>query len=121
MLLFYIKLSPSIFLQLLPITAAAADQKKLYNLVDSWLGRAKERSLPDHQSASDLAASFSTFFHEKVDTTNEALASERSIIDRNSVLKSDPFLQAWSETDIFTRFAPVTMDDVFKVIMSSPA
>ncbi len=37
------------------------------------------------------------------------------------MLKSDPFLQVWSETDIFTDFTPVSMDDVFRVIMGSPA
>jgi len=68
-------------------------QKKLYKLVDSWLGREKEkeRSLHYHESASNLASSFSSFFHDKVETISTTLAIERSTIDPDLVLKLDPF------------------------------
>jgi hypothetical protein len=37
------------------IADCAGDQKKLYNIVNSWLGRSRERSLPTHQFPTDLA------------------------------------------------------------------
>lgn len=63
----------------------------------------------------ELAASFSTFFHDKILAIKTTLVSERSNIDPTQVLRSDPFLQMWSETDLLSQFRPVTNDEVLHV------
>ena len=44
------------------ISESSGDQKKLYKVVDSWLSREQERSLPSQQSPIVLAETFSSFF-----------------------------------------------------------
>ena len=73
------------------IADCAGDQKKLYKIVDSWLGRSKERSLPTHQFPTDLANTFSSFFCDKVDAIKEELVRSRADIDPTSVIGSISF------------------------------
>ncbi len=49
------------------------NQKPLYQLVYSLMGRPKQLSLPKHTSSSDLAVTFNEFFSSKISKLREGL------------------------------------------------
>ncbi len=102
------------------IADCAGDQKKLYKIVDSWLGRSRERSLPTHQFPSDLANTFSSFFCNKADDIKDELIRSRADIDPTSVIGSISFLDTRTYADLLTEFTFVSTEDVSWAITASP-
>ncbi len=102
------------------IDGCAGDQKKLYKIVDSWLGRSKERSLPTHQFPTDLANTFSSFFCVKVDAIKEELVRSRVDIDPTSVIGSISFMDTRNDADLLTEFSIVGMEELSRAIPASP-
>jgi hypothetical protein len=102
------------------VADCGGDQRKLYRLVDSWLGREKACVLPEEKSATDLANRFAAFFNDKVEKIKTTLLAERERIDPKWVLGADRFLDKWSEADCFNDFRMVGCDEVRKFIMNSP-
>jgi hypothetical protein len=104
------------------IADCAGDQKKLYKIVDSWLGRSRERSLPTHNFPfpSDLANTFSSFFCDKVDVIEDELIRSRADIDPTCVIGSISFLDTRTDADLLTEFSFVSMEDVSRAITASP-
>ena len=100
------------------IADCSGDQKKLYKIVDSWLGRSKERSLPTHQSPDNLANAFSSFYSDKVDAIKAELIGSRAKIDPNSVIGSIHFLDTRTDSDLLTEFSIVSMEEVHRVIVA---
>jgi len=103
------------------IADCRGDQRSLYRIVDSWMGRAKQRCLPGHKSAASLANIFSTFYHKKVEDIKAGLLSARASIDLNQAFESDYFLSKWTEEDLLTEFSPITVEEIYEAIMASPA
>ncbi|XP_046642630.1 uncharacterized protein LOC124327678 [Daphnia pulicaria] len=102
------------------IADCSGDQKKLYKIVDSWLGRSKERSLPTHQSSAKLANAFSSFYSDKVDAIKDELIGSRARIDPTSVIGSVHFLDTRTDSDLLTEFSIVSIEEVHRVIVASP-
>ena len=102
------------------IADCSGDQKKLYKIVDSWLGRSKERLLPTHQSSADLANAFSSFYSDKVDAIKDDLIGSRARIDPTSVIGSVHFLDTRTDSDLLTEFSIVSIEEVHRVIVASP-
>ena len=103
------------------IADCSGDQKKLYKVVDSWLSRKQERSLPSHQSPAALAESFSSFYREKVEAIKAELIGARAHLVPSEVDTSSTFLDNHTVDDLFTEFSAVTVDDVRRVIIASPS
>ena len=57
------------------------DQRKLYRLVDSWLGRGKERCLLTHRDAEELAKNLNCFLSNEVGPIKPSIVGERNNID----------------------------------------
>jgi hypothetical protein len=102
------------------VADCGGDQRKLFSLVDFWLGRERARVLPDGKSATDLANRFAAFFNEKVEKIKTTLLAERERMDSKWMLGADCFLDEWSEADCFNDFRMVGCDEVRKFIMDSP-
>ncbi len=102
------------------VAECSGDQKKLYKVVDSWLSRKQERSLPSHQSPIVLAETFSSLFRDKVEKIRAELVDARAHLDYSEVNTSTAFLDTHTEDDLFTEFSIVTVEDVHRVITASP-
>jgi hypothetical protein len=102
------------------VADCGGDQRKLFRLVDSWLGRERARVLPEGKSATDLANRFAAFFNEKVEKIKTKLFAERERMDSKWVLGDDCFLDEWREADCFNDFRMVGCDEVRKFIMDFP-
>jgi hypothetical protein len=79
------------------VADCGGEQRKLYRLVDSWLGRERARVLPERKSAAELTNRFAAFFNDKVERIMTTLLAEREKIDYKWVLGADCFLDEWSE------------------------
>ena len=94
--------------------------QKLFKIVDSWLGRSKERSLPTHQSSANLANAFSSFYSDKVYAIKDDLIGSRARIDPTSVIGSVHFLDTRTDSDLLTEFSIVGMEELSRAITASP-
>ena len=98
------------------ITQCEGDQKKLFGIVDSLLGRGKPKQLPTRLGPLELAHAFNDFFVSKISTIRENLeVLEPSTSDISFDLSAclHPSLQTMSE------FSPCSDEEVKKLIINS--
>ena len=55
------------------VSENSTDPKSLFKMIDNLLNRKKKSPLPDHSSASELAASFNIYFIDKVTVIHQSL------------------------------------------------
>lgn len=91
----------------------APSPKALFGVIDKLLHRKRPTPLPEHQSATDLANRFSTFFHTKI-------ADIHKYLDELSITAT-PTLPARPRTSDLVQFSAVSEQDIMKLIRKSPA
>jgi hypothetical protein len=104
------------------VSECGSNQKPLYQLVYSLMGRPKQLSLPKHTSSSDLAVTFNEFFSSKISKLREGL----DILADGLPPDSPPppeclFSTLHSEADLINGFLLVTTAMVCDIIRVSPA
>lgn len=81
------------------------DQKKLYKVVNSLLGREKPKMLPSASSDGDLAEQFNSFFTSKIDTIRhrlqelEVTTNDLTIHDLETLLKKGTTITEFMQTN----------------------
>ena len=100
------------------ITDCSGDQKKLYEVADTWLSRKQERSLPSHQSSIVLAETFSSFYRGKVEAIRAELTDARAYLNPSGVEPPAAFLDTHTVDDLFTEFFIVSVEEVHRVIIA---
>jgi len=73
------------------VTECRGNQRRLFTLVDDWLGKPKTTLLPTSSSNLDLANKFSSFFSDKVERIKADLDSTRASIDPALVVEAPAF------------------------------
>jgi hypothetical protein len=94
------------------IQSNETDQKALFCLVDKLLHRKNSTVLPKHDSIDELTEKFSSFFIEKIELIRKSLQG----IEENNVKMGD-----CTASTTLSHFEPATMEEVKKIIMSSPS
>jgi len=94
------------------LITSGSDQKAIYKTANFLLGRSRSTVLPEHESSKELANRFGAFFTEKIVKIRQNLTSSDGI-HTNDIPDEHDIPQ-------LTEFAPVTEEDVRKVIAKSP-
>jgi hypothetical protein len=99
------------------ITDCGSDHKALFRVINELLHTNDQTALPQHTSLKDLLECFSEFFHAKIAKIRDTLDSHTELTadGLNSVLPIDDPIPA-----IFSEFAPLSEEEVKKIISSSP-
>lgn len=104
------------------VSESGSNQKPLYQLVYSLMGRPKQLSLPKHTSSSDLAVAFNEFFSSKISKLREGLDKLADGLPPDSPPPREClFSTLHSETDLMNGFLLVSTAMVCDIIRVSPA
>ena len=93
----------------------SSDPKSLFNLIDNLLNRKKKSPLPDHSSASELAASFNTYFIDKVTVIHQSLEEGNQTQNISAVVIEESRYQIG-----LRNFKNISEEDVLKFIKKCP-
>jgi hypothetical protein len=90
----------------------AKDSKKLFKILNSLLGKSKQKALPEHSNLTELLDRFSDYFISKVSDIRSSISqvahpTSSSNVDQPTTCRLDTFM-------------PTTNDEVKKIITSSP-
>ncbi len=97
------------------IEESGGNQKSLFKVTNSLLGKNQETPLPPHETVTCLVNEFNDFFIRKIDTLRDKLDSTQS--DGNDFSSEDHGINF---TPLST-FKPVSEDEVRKIITNSPS
>jgi len=92
------------------ITQSGRDMKAIHGVMNDILQRTKELKLPTHTSSSALANDFASFFKCKIDKIRAQLPDVMDSV----VFPLPPCTSSW------TRFDPVTDEEIHRIIAKSP-
>jgi hypothetical protein len=93
------------------------DQKRLFKLTNSLLGNTNTVVLPSHQSETELANTFGSYFLGKIETIRTNLSKANK--DRGDV---DPFIADTPfDGNPLTAFTAASIDEVRKIILKAPS
>ena len=92
------------------------DQRKLFQIVDKLLGRAKTSILPHYTTASILAETFNNFFITKISKIRCDLSDMESSIN---TLQCPPVESLIATPPALFSFRPTTIDEIVSVIKKS--
>ena len=99
------------------IQSCDGDQRKLYKVVDTLLGRSKPATLPSADSNQALAESFNTFFTSKIATIRQKLSDLEPTTGQLSFESFDQ-IQKPAESSI-SDFNETTIDEVTSIVKRS--
>ena len=105
--------SKSVILQK-KISDCNGDQKKLFKIVDTLLGRNKEATLPKYDSPLTMAPVMNTFFIDKIDNIRAEFPLLEANLPSYSFLSMDSIM-SMCPTGLY-HFDPVTDTELFKII-----
>ena len=95
------------------IDESSNSQSQLFKCVNELFGRRKCSALPTHDNVKELCDRMAEFFSQKIKAIHEGLAD---LQDESIRLEPD---EQFSSPDCFTDFAPVTEEEVGKIIRGS--
>jgi hypothetical protein len=104
-------------------SSSSNNVKLLWSNLNFSLGRSKDRLLPEHQDNHQLACEFNAFFKEKVAQIKDELlsATESSSQIHSNTSSSNTSVPPQSNgSSTFVSFAPVSENEVKKIIMNCP-
>lgn len=96
------------------ITESSGDQKKLFKIVDSLLGRKGPMMLPEYDCPITLASTFNTFFIDKINKIRAEFPLLEHNLEPYSFGSMDSILPRCSI--MLDKFLPVTKDELLKII-----
>ena len=94
------------------ISDCNGDQKKLFKIVDTLLGRNKEATLPKYDSPLTMASVMNTFFIDKIDNIRPEFPLLEANLPSYSFLSMDSIMSR-CPTGLY-HFEPVTDTELFK-------
>ena len=94
---------------------ASASHSTLFQYINSLLNRSQSSSLPDHDSAEELANRFSNFFKEKIDK----IRSNLEIFQQSHNIRRLPEVPLVSESQLLSKFKQASEEEIMKIIRSS--
>ena len=98
------------------INQCEGDQKKLFKIVDSLLGRGKSTKLPTSSSSFELAEKFNSFFSVKIYKIRENLDDMKDSVDN---LSFDISSSLHSSHEKVSEFAPASEEEIQKIILNA--
>ena len=96
------------------IVDSKGDQKQLFKIVETLLGRTKEIVLPEYQDPASLASRFIMFFMDKIDKIRLEFPLLESNLPSYSFESMDSILPTC--TTVFDKFALVSKEELIKII-----
>ena len=96
------------------IVDSKGDQKQLFKIVETLLGRTKQIVLPETQDPASLASRFNMFFIDKIDKIRLEFPLLESNVPSYSFESMDSILP--SCTTVFDKFALVSKEEPIKII-----
>ena len=105
--------SKSVILQK-KISDCNGDQKKLFKIVDTLLGRNKEATLPKYDSPLTMASVMNNFFIDKIDNIRAEFPLLEANLPSYSFLSMD-YIMSICPTSLY-HFDPVTDIELLKII-----
>ena len=97
------------------VSENSSDPKSLFKMIDNLLNRKKKSPLPDHSSASELAASFNTYFIDKVTVIHQSLEEGNQTQNISAVVNEESRYQIG-----LRNFKKISEEDVLKFIKNVP-
>jgi len=94
------------------ISSSRTNPRQLWKTVNKLLHRTSAPPLPSSNSLSNLAQSFATFFSNKINKLHTTLLSNRTCVS--------PHLPPPVTPPNFSSLAPITVDEVSKLLSQSP-
>jgi hypothetical protein len=91
------------------IANCAGDQKKLYEIVDKLMCKAKTNPLPEYKNLPDILDKFGNFFDNKIKNL-------RSDLDKK-ICTSNPHEYEKHCLNILSDFTPCTEEEIKKIIL----
>ena len=96
------------------VTDCNGDQKKLFKIIDSLLGRKKQQVLPEYSCALSLASVINTFFLDKISMIRADFALLEPTLKPYSFDSIDSILPHCTAN--FDHFVPLTSVELLKII-----
>ena len=96
------------------VSENSSDPKSLFKMIDNLLNRKKKSPLPDHSSASELAASFNTYFIDKVTVIDQSLEEGNQTQNISAVVIEESRYQIG-----LRNFKNILEEDVLKFIKNA--
>ena len=90
------------------------DQKQLFKIVETLLGRTKEIVLPEYQDPASLASRFDMFFVDKIDKIRLEFSLLESNLPPYYFESTDSILPTC--TTVFNKFALVSKEELIKIM-----
>jgi hypothetical protein len=99
------------------IVSCGRDQKQLSRITKNLMGDSGEVTLPSYDSKADLAESFIEFFSSKIANIRSSITSDTDRQPPEDLCANETLFTGQPLTD----FAPVSTDEVRKILMKAPA
>ena len=96
------------------ITDSNGDQKKLFNIIKTLLGRQKKLVLPDYSDPITLAATFNMYFIDKIANIRAEFPLLESSLPPYSFGLMDSIMPTCA--NLFDRFTMITSEELIKIV-----
>ena len=96
------------------ITDSNDDQKKLFNIIKTLLGRQKKLVLPDYSDPITLASTFNMYFIDKIANIRAEFTLLESSLPPYSFGSMDSIMPTCAI--LFNRFTMITSEELIKIV-----
>ena len=96
------------------ITDSHGDQKKLFNIIKTLLGRQKKLVLPDYSDPITLASTFNMYFIDKIANIRAEFPLLESSLPPYSFGSMDSIMSICA--NLFDRFTMITSEELIKIV-----